>query len=461
MKKLHLIALFMTSIFSISSYAQTQDEDAAFIRKIYDEALTNSTSYQWLDYMSNEIGARLAGSPEAAAAVEYTRQMMDSLGLDVRLQEVMVPHWVRGGKETVKIVNSSIGTVDLHVLALGNTIGTGKKGLSAEVIEVQSLDEVAKLGREKIEGKIVFYNRPMDSKRIRTFRAYGGAVDQRVGGAAMAAKYGGVGALVRSMTTSLDDIPHTGVQHYEEGVKKVPSLAISTNDAELLSALLKKEAVTVYIENNAQMLKDEKSYNVIGEIKGSEFPDEIIVVGGHLDSWDVGQGSHDDGAGCVQSMDVLAMLKQLNYKPKRTLRAVMFMNEENGLKGGRGYWAASNEKGEYHLAAIESDAGGFSPRGFSCDADKSVFDAHFEKVNKWLPLLTGYGLIIQKGGSGADIGGLKSQKGMLFGLRPDSQRYFDLHHTEADVFTAVNKRELELGAAAMTALVYLLDKYGL
>ncbi len=454
--------LFLCMATLTLSAQETQEEDAQFIRKIYDEALTNSNSYGWLEYLSLEIGARLSGSPEAAAAVEYTKQIMDTLNLDdVRLQEMMVPHWVRGDKEIVRIINSSIGNVDFHVLALGNSDGTGPDGLVAEVIEVHGVEELKELGREAIEGKIVFYNRPMDGKHIHTFRAYGGAVDQRVWGASAAAEYGAVATLVRSMSTSIDNVPHTGVQIYKEGLPRISATAISTKDAELLSDLLKREKVNIYIRSTCRMLSEKLSYNVIGEIKGSEFPDEIILVGGHLDAWDIGHGSHDDGAGCVQSIDVLALFRQLDYKPKRTLRAVMFMNEENGGRGAKKYWSTSNEKGEFHLAAIESDAGAFSPRGFSCDAEKEVFDSHFEAVKKWESMFLPYGVNIYKGGSGADIGAGKSQKGILFGLRPDSQRYFDLHHTAIDTFDKINKRELELGTAAMTALVYLLDKYGL
>jgi len=373
----------------------------------------------------------------------------------------MVPHWVRGDKEQVRIVNSkSRGSIDLNALALGNSVGTPEGGLIAEVVEVKSLDEVDRLGRAALEGKIVFYNRPMDPTQIRTFNAYGGAVDQRVNGPARASRYGAIATLVRSMTTKLDNVPHTGVTVYNDD-KPIPALAISTNDAELLSALLKKEKVEIFVSANCKKLADKVSYSVVGEIYGSEKPEEIILVGGHLDSWDVGSGAHDDGAGCVHAMDVLQILKRMNYKPKRTIRCVLFMNEENGLAGGLSYAEASNKKGEFHLAAIESDAGGFTPRGFSTDGDPSIFTQRFKNVIEWFPLLEAYNLTFSKGGSGADISPLKSQKGLLFGFRPDSQRYFDYHHTAADNMDAVNKRELELGAAAITSLVYLIDKYGL
>jgi carboxypeptidase Q len=451
--------------FSLGSFAQavSTDEDAFFIRNIYDKALTEGQCYHWLEYLTTKIGGRLAGSPQAAAAITYTQQMLDTLHLDdVRLQPCLVPHWVRGDKEQVRIVNSNtMGSIDLKALSLGNSIGTGPEGLSAEVIEVQSLQDLEKFGTAGLKGKIVFFNRPMDPKQIRTFNAYGGAADQRVYGPTEAAKFGAVAVLVRSLTTRIDDYPHTGVTVYWDGNPKIPALAISTKAAELLSSLLKKEKIRIYIRNTSQTFPDKPSFNVIGEIKGSTYPNEIILVGGHLDSWDVGQGAHDDGAGCVQAMDVLQLLQRLNYKPKRTIRCVLFMNEENGLGGGLAYAEASNAKGEFHLAAIESDAGGFTPRGFSSDGDEEIFKDKFKKATEWLPLLEPYDLSLTTGGSGADISPLKSQKGLLFGFRPDSQRYFDYHHTEIDTFDSVNKRELELGTAAITSLVFLIDKYGL
>ena len=463
MKRLFFTILFGVILtLSLHSQQRQNDEDAFFIRKIYDKALTEGKCYPWLMYLTKNIGGRLAGSPQAAAAVEFTYQMLDTLGLDtVWKQPCTVPHWVRGDKEIVRIASSVMGSKDLNALALGNSIGTGNNGIAAPVIEVQSLDEVEALGTSAIKDKIVFYNRPMDPTQLKTFAAYGGAVDQRGAGASVAAKYGAVGVLVRSMTTRLDDIPHTGGLGYREGIKKIPAVAISTNDSETLSNLLKQGEVSVYMRTTCGMLSPKPSFNVIGEIKGSEKPDEIILVGGHLDSWDVGRGAHDDGAGCMHAMDVLQILKRLNYKPKRTIRCVLFMNEENGLAGAREYARVSNEQGEFHMVAIESDAGGFTPRGFSADAEKDIFNSKMRQIAEWTPLLEPYGLGLWKGGSGADISPLKSQRGLLLGFRPDSQRYFDYHHTAIDGPDAVNKRELELGVAAITSLVYLLDKYGL
>lgn len=457
-----LTILFLLAI-SIELTAQTTDENAFFIRQIHDKALTESQSYEWLSYLTTRIGGRLSGTPQAAAAVEYTRQMMDTLGLDtVYLQPCIVPHWERGEIAEMHVVNSkTMGSFALETVALGGSEGTGELGVTAEVIEVKSLEVVDSLGEAGIKGKIIFFNRPMDPMQLNTFAAYGGAVDQRAFGHSRAAKYGAVGVVVRSMTTRLDDIPHTGTIALVEGEATVPALSISTNNAELLSRLLKKEKIQLYMRNDSEMSTPKLSHNVIGEIEGSEFPDEIILVGGHLDSWDIGQGAHDDGTGCVQAMDVLQLMKRLNYQPRRTIRAVLFMNEENGQAGAIAYRDASMAAKEFHVAAIESDRGGFTPRGFSCEGDASIFEEKFKKLGEWSSLLSPYGLEFKKGGSGADISRLKPQMGMLFGFLPDSQRYFDYHHAANDRIEAVNKRELELGTAAMLSLVYLVDQYGL
>lgn len=438
-------------------------EDAFFIRKVYDTALTEGECYDWLRHLTKDIGPRLAGSPGAEAAVHSMRRLMDTLGFDtVYLQPCMVPRWDRGAPASGRIVNNAhIGTQELRVVALGNSIGTGPAGVTASIIEVKSLQEVEKLGRDGVAGRIVFFNRPMDATKYNTFSAYGGAVDQRAYGLLVAGRLGAKAVLVRSMTAGRDDIPHTGSVFLTDTVRQIPALSVSTNDADMLSGLLESGEVRVHLQSNCKNLPPVLSYNVIGEIEGTTHPDEIILVGGHLDSWDIGEGAHDDGAGIVHSLQVFPLLKKLNYKPKRTFRCVLFMNEENGLAGGKAYWAASDAANEFHLAAIESDRGGFTPRGFSAQGRDDVFTSHYGRINKWLPLLEPYGLNFTTGGSGADISGLISQGGLLLGFLPDSQRYFDYHHTAADVFEAVNKRELELGAASITSLVYLIDKYGL
>lgn len=439
--------------------------DEAMLKNIYREALSNSRCYDWLEYLTQRIGHRLSGSANAEKAVIWSHAMLDTLGLDsVWLQPVRVPRWVRGETEQVWVEDSpTFGNVQLSALALGGSVGLTHGVVRGTVVEVKSWEALDSLGKAGVlQGKIVFYNRPMDPTHLHTFDAYGGAVDQRSSGASRAAKYNAIGVLVRSMGLKIDGYPHTGSLRYDSAYALIPAAAVSTYDAERLSRMLKMEPnLRISMDLKCAMLGEAQSYNVIGEIRGTERPKDIIVVGGHLDSWDVGQGAHDDGAGCVQSMDVLRYLKKIGYRPRHTVRCVLFMNEENGLRGGRQYAAEAKRKNEFHLCAIESDAGGFTPRGFTFEADDSVFDKFFERIQTLEPLLAPYELYLKKGGSGADIGPLRVQKGLLCGYRPDSQRYFDYHHTAADVFSAVNRRELELGAAGMAALVYLLDKYGL
>ncbi len=457
-----LIAFF--SVFTLhTAFAQKVNQaDSLQLRNIYDMALLNGKSYDWLDYLSNEIGGRLSGSVQADRAVRYTEKELNKLGLDkVWLQPVMVPKWTRGFKEYAYIETAPGRTNVVNICALGGSVPTNATGLKAEVIEVQNFEDLERYGRDQIEGKIVFYNRPMQANLIHTFEAYGGCVDQRYAGAMEAAKYGAVGIVVRSMNLRQDDYPHTGAMSYGDTPpeQRIPACAISTNDADYLSnALAIKSDLKFYFKQSCKTHEDVESFNVIGEIKGSVYPDKYIIVGGHLDSWDLGDGSHDDGAGCVQSMEVLRLLKETNYKPKHSIRVVLFMNEENGLRGGREYAAQAALKKEKHIFALESDAGGFTPRGFSFDTD----DENFAHIESWKPLFKPYLIhYFEQGGSGADIGPLKDGTVVLAGLRPDSQRYFDYHHAANDTFDAVNKRELELGAATMTSLIYLIDKYGI
>ena len=412
--------------------------------------------------MTNRIGSRLSGSLGAERAVAWTKAALDALGLDrVYLQPVKVPKWVSGAKEFALIETAPGVTFNVPITALGGSVATPSVGLKAFVVEVQGIEELKALGREQIEGKIVFFNRPMQADLISTFQAYSGCVDQRYSGAKEASAYGAVGVIVRSMNLRLDDLPHTGAMSYgdQDVSKRIPAAAISTNAAEKLSKLLKLEPNLKFLfRQQCKTYPNVWSHNVIGEITGSEFPNEIIVVGGHLDSWDLGDGAHDDGAGVVQSMEVLRLFKATGYKPKRTIRVVLFMNEENGLRGGNAYADNALLTGERHIFALESDAGGFTPRGFSFNCS----DAEFAQIESWKPLFKPYLIhYFEQGGSGADIRPLKNKYNVLAGLRPDSQRYFDQHHAENDTFDAVNKRELELGAATMTSLIYLYDTYGL
>lgn len=454
---LTFILLFITNLIS------AQNTDSLMIRKMYNEALANGHAYKNLEYLCKKIGPRLSGSAGAQKAVEWTKKVMEDYALDtVYLQEVMVPHWERGAKETAYILAGKT-KITVPVAALGSSVSTSKQGITAGVVEVKSFDELKSLGEKVIKGKIVFFNRPFDPTPVSTFAAYSGAVDQRSVGAVEAAKLGAVAVIVRSMTHALDDNPHTGGMRYANDVTKIPAAAISTKGADLLSKTLKASkagGVRFYLQQNCRTLPDALSYNVIGEIRGSEKPEEIISVGGHLDSWDLAEGAHDDGTGITQSIEVLRIFKAMNYKPKRTIRAVMFMNEENGLRGGLKYAEVAKLNNEKHIAAIESDAGGFTPRGFSVDASPAVISG---MTRDFKPLLKPYLIeTIEAGGGGADIGPLKKliPEIVLIGYRPDSQRYFDIHHASNDVFENVNRRELELGAAGMAAITYLIDQKG-
>lgn len=454
-KTILLTALFLNGL---TSFAQSNDEKN--IKLFYKKALTESQCYSWLKHLSNDIGSRLSGSANAETAVKYTKSQLEGLGLDkVYLQEVMVPHWVRGEKETAYILNNRTKTV-VPICALGGSVATAKTGLTAEVIEVKGIKELNELG-DKVKGKIVFFNRPMNPENIETFVSYGACVDQRFAGAKEAAKFGAVGTIVRSMNLRLDDYPHTGAQSYGDLPKEkyIPTAAISTNGAELLSESLKKNpTLKFYFKLSCQTLPDVLSHNVIGELTGTERPDNIMVVGGHLDSWDLADGSQDDGAGVVQSMEVIRILKNVNYKPKNTIRVVLFMNEENGGKGGAKYEEEAKQKNENHVFALESDSGGFTPRGFSIEAD----DANFKKIQGFKDFFEPY--LVHSftiGHAGSDIEHLTAKKIVKAGLKPDSQRYFDYHHAANDKFDAINKRELELGAATMTAMIYLIDQKGI
>ena len=456
MKKTFFTALLLC----LGGVVFSQSSEELQLKAIYQSALTKGQGYQWLDYLSNQIGHRLSGSDNAEKAVQYTKAQLETLGLDrVFLQEVMVPKWVRGAKETAYIKDGK-NKIEVPICALGGSIATPKKGLLAPVIEVHSIKELESLGTA-LKGKIVFYNRPMDAEQIETFKAYGHCVDQRSSGAREAAKYGAVGTIVRSMNLRFDDFPHTGNQSYGDlpQAQWIPTAAISTNGADLLSKKLKENPqLQFYFKQSCEQMADVLSYNVVGELKGSETPENIMVVGGHLDSWDVADGSHDDGAGVVQSMEALLILKQLNFKPKNTIRVVLFMNEENGNRGGKKYAELAQTNKENHVFALESDSGGFSPRGFSFECN----DEEFAKFSSWKGLFEPY-LIhsFVKGHSGTDIGPLTSKHIVKAGLKPDSQRYFDYHHAANDTFDAINKRELELGAATMASLLYLMDQKGL
>jgi carboxypeptidase Q len=428
-------------------------------RQLLRAGLTQNTAYTLLAELTHTCGSRLSGSPGAARAVELTAAMMRRFGfVNVRAESCMVPHWVRGTPEEAVLIPRRGAARPLAVAALGGSIGTPRAGITAEVLEVHSFDELRAAG-SRAAGKIVFFNRPMDPTLLNTFAGYGGAVDQRVGGAIQAARVGAVAAIVRSVTTKHDNVPHTGSMSYQDSVPKVPAVAIGVRDAELLSDAITRDPHTrVRIRLACETLPDAPSANVMGELRGSQWPDEVIVIGGHLDCWDKGVGAHDDGSGCMQAIEAVRLLKELGVTPKRTIRAVMFMNEENGSRGGKAYAVDPHRAAERAYAAIEADRGGFMPRGFTVQADSGVV----RRVKGWAPLLelVGAGEVVP-GHGGVDITPIVQAGAAGFGLVVDNQRYFDVHHSANDVLEAVHPRELELGAIAGALLAWLLSEEGL
>jgi len=448
----------------ISTYSFSQSDPSNFNKytlaadQITKKALTEKTGYKLLQELC-DIGPRLSGSENSLRAIYWAEEKLKSFGVDkVWLQPVMVPHWERGSVETAVIVyDKNISEKSLSILSLGGSIATPENGITANVIEVKNFTELEKRKNE-VKGKIVFFSRPVDEGLLNTFAGYGSAVDQRVYGAVEAAKYGAVAVLIRSVTTKHDNVPHTGVMVYVDSLPKIPAAAIGYLDSDYLHNELTKDSnLKINLSMNCKTFPEAQSYNVIAEITGTEFPEEIIVVGGHFDSWDVGCGAHDDGAGCVQSMEVLQLFKELDIKPKRTIRCVLFINEENGSRGGKDYGKYAETNNENHISAIESDRGGFTPIGFDVDSDSSALN----KIKTWISVLEKSGIHwIRKGGSGVDIQYIKNTKAKL-GYVPDSQRYMDVHHSANDTFDSVHPRELELGAASIAIMTFLISEEGL
>lgn len=436
-------------------------EDSAMVERIHDHVLGQGGCVEDLRVLCKDVGARLSGSPEADAAILWGAKTLRDAGAPVvRMQPVMVPHWERGDVERAWLRVDGGEPEPLRISALGGSVGSAGV-LEAPVKVFRQFEELDSLGDEGLDGAIAFFNRPMDPLMISAGGAYGGAYNQRSRGAVEAAEHGGVAALVRSLTHALDTFPHTGGMRYEDGVRRVPAAAVSTVDSRRIARLVAEgRDVRVGLDMGCILHDDKSQANVIAEWTGSEFPDRYIVVGGHLDSWDIGEGAHDDGAGIVHSIEVMRTLQALGYQPRHTIRVVLFINEENGNNGGKTYARVAREKGEWHVAAVESDAGGDAPRGWAIDAT----DAATEAVRGWRESLTDYGMgDLRRGGAGVDIGPLKEerpagQRPLMVGLRPNSQRYFDYHHSDRDVFENVHPRELKLGAAALTSMVYLLDR---
>ena len=450
------------ALFFIPAIGWSQLNDSLFIKKMSDDIMGNGKAYENLRQLTKQIGGRLAGSPQMTKAENWGAEILKTLGADrVYMQECKVPAWNRGGADKASVIK--IGDKKekraLDILALGNSLGSGKNGVTAEVLALASFAELEERS-EEVKGKIVFFNYGFNPTNIQPFRSYGDAGIYRRIGASRAAKYGAVAILIRSLTEATDNNPHTGVMAYNDSFPKIPAAALGLKDADYLWTTCKRNTtVKVSLITNGSFLPDAIGHNVVAELKGTQFPNEVITVGGHLDSWDVNEGAHDDGAGIVQTMEVMRALKAINYTPKRTLRFVLFANEENGGAGGDAYATAAAASNEKHIFALESDAGGFTPRGFGFTTSPDKLN----KIMEWKSLFLPYGVYdFRQGGGGSDIGPLNRKLGTsLAGLSPDGQRYFDVHHARNDVFENVNKRELHLGAVNMAALIYLVDKYGL
>ena len=456
-----ITSILFSAVTFFSGFAQS--DDSLMIKKISDEILLNGKGMSDLYTLCKTVGHRLSGSAGMYKAEAWGLKTLKEAGAEnVYLQQCMVPHWVRGKKEFAGYkTKKRSADPQFDVLAIGNSVGTGDKGITAQVIEVKNFEEL-NLRKDEVKGKIVFYNYPFNKTLLKG--AYGDAVRYRSNGASAAAKYGAVAVIVRSVTGAYDDYPHTGALRYNDTLPKIPAVAISTKGAEKLSALIKGgyKNENFFIRTNCVMLPDTIGHNVIGEIKGTEFPDEIITVGGHLDSWDQGEGASDDGTGIVQSIEVLRVLKTIGYKPKRTIRIVLFANEENGLRGGNKYAEEAKLKNEKHVMAMESDGGAEFPRGFNCGMTK----AQFAKVQGWIKYFEPFDAakfsFSEGAGVGADIGPLQTLfKTPQFGLSTTGQRYFDVHHAASDVFEKVHAQELNLCSVVMAIMVYLVDKYGL
>lgn len=453
------LSLMLTAAASGSGAMQQPDppryRDVA--RRLLASGLREQYTYALLQRITS-TGPRLAGSTGAADAVELTRRIMQDLGFDdVHLEPTQVPHWERGPEATARMISPRRGASPLSVAAIGGSIATPETGISGLVLEVRSFEEL-RANREKAAGRIVFFNRPMDPAQLNTFAAYGGAANQRTQGAVEAARAGARAVLVRSLTMRLDDFPHTGMMQYTPGVPRIPAACVSTRGAgQLHRSLLEDPDTRVEMRFQCRDLGPVLSHNVVGQITGREKPDEIVLLGGHLDCWDLSHGAHDDGAGCAQAIAALRLLQKLDLAPRRTIRAVMFMNEEFGGSGGRDYAASKLRGRETHLAALESDRGGFLPLAIGI----GLSPEEFEGFRKWEPLFRSVGLQrLQRGGGGVDIGPLGPQGTILCSLVPDSQRYFDVHHSAKDVIEAVNPRELELGTIALALWAYIVAEEG-
>jgi carboxypeptidase Q len=458
-RSLQLLALLFTFIFTVQAQQPPGsptptpvplpsptvkiDRYRAAAAKIIGAALTSDHAYARLAHLTDHIGNRLSGSQNLERAIEWAITEMKRDGLDnVRGEKVMVPHWVRG-EESLEMLTPV--PRKLQMLGLGNSVGTPAEGIAADAIVVRSFAELDRLG-EKVRGKIVVYNAP--------YVNYGATVQYRLQGASRAARYGAVAALVRSITPVSLQTPHTGAMNYDPNQPKIPVAAVTIEVAEFLQRMNDRgDHPRLLLKMEAKFLPDAESANVIAELKGSEKPDEVVLISGHFDSWDVGQGAHDDGGGCIVVWETVRLLKELGLKPRRTIRVVLWTNEENGLRGGNAYRDAHRGEVSKHVLAIESDSGVYRPEGFGLAATAPLqVRSNMLEIAK---LLSGIGADqIAEDGGGADIGPMMREGVVGASLDVDGTHYFDTHHTQADTLDKVNPRELALCVATMAVMAY-------
>jgi carboxypeptidase Q len=429
--------------------ADTYREEAA---RIAAAATADRRAYDKLAYLTDRIGHRLSGSRSLELAVAWAMRVMREEGHEnVRAQKVMVPHWVRGNESAALVAPVAR---PLALLGLGLSVGTGPQGITAEVVVAESFEELEQMGAARVSGKIVLFNKKMLPYSLERGSGYGDVVPYRSAGAVAAAKLGARAVLVRSVTAHSLRTPHTGSLRYDDKVAKIPAAALTVEDAELIARLVAAgEPVKVRLTMGARMLPDAESANVIAELVGREKPEEIVLIGCHLDSWDVGQGAHDDGAGCVMMMQALTVLRELGLQPRRTIRAVLFTNEENGLRGAFAYAEAHPDAVTTHVMAMEADSGGFAPAGFSVEGNEHALTQMRDIATLVTPLGAG---LVEAGGSGADLIPLARAGVQGLGLRTEGSRYFDYHHTEADTLDKVNPVHLAGNVAAAATVAYVI-----
>jgi hypothetical protein len=451
---------FWTLFLLLSFGVRAQTVEKSTLDAIYSAALTSHVAYDNLRQLCTEAPGRLVGSPASERALKLLRSKVEAWNPDTcYLQTYTTSSWRCKTAPTAVVLQGSAKT-NLNVVNLGLSPGTPEGGVRASVVEVNSFAALDSLGKRGLQNKIAFFNHPMDNAFVRTFSAYGEAVDLRFSGASKASAYGAVGALVRSTSTEPDDFPHTGVSKFEQGVQPIANLSLSTNDADKLSAMLRQHPnLEVQLTSNTEVLKSVQTANLIAEIRGSVHPERIILIGAHIDSWHNTPGAHDDGAGCVQVIDVFRIFQTLNLHPINTIRLVLYMDEEMYQSGSKVYAAFAGADKKEHLACIESDAGGLLPTGFGIDCDDA---AKVEAIRRQTAKLFDYGIYLtDQSHAGVDIGPLKDYGYPLIGLSTNSQRYFEYHHSANDTFQQVSRREMQLGTAAMASLVYLIDRNGL